>query len=139
MVARGRLWEHPGHPKRPQSAQKVSILHKYFAHPFERASWPALSPKPAQNYMTETAFGLRRRERIACWPFYEKVVRLQHFSRILTPFWVPSRPTWVTLGSRWHSFSPLGAESLSGLWKSSRLKPKPDRVRGQSLSKRQGI
>ena len=73
MVARGRLWEYPGHPKPSQSAQKVSILHKYCAHPFERAPWPALWPKPAQNYMTETMFGLRRRERIACWPFYKKL------------------------------------------------------------------
>ena len=89
MLARGRLWEHPGHQKPPQRAQNTSILHKYFAHRFQRASWPALWQKPGQKYMSETAFGLRRRERIACWPFCEKVVLGPHFCRILVSIWVP--------------------------------------------------
>ena len=75
MVARGSLWEHPGHQKPPQSIQNTNIIYKYFAHRFQRASWPALWQKPGQNYMAETVFGLRRRERIACWPFYEKLAR----------------------------------------------------------------
>ena len=41
--------ERPGHPKRTQIAQNVNILHKYFAHRFPRASWPAVWPKPPQN------------------------------------------------------------------------------------------
>ena len=72
MVARESLWGHPGHQKRHQSTQNTNILHKYFAHRFQRASWPALWQKPGQNYMSETMFGLRRRERIAGWPFYKK-------------------------------------------------------------------
>ena len=31
MVAQGSLWEHPGHRKRPQSAQNICTWHKYFA------------------------------------------------------------------------------------------------------------
>ena len=118
MVARGSLWGHPGHRKRLQSMQNNSTLHKYFAHRFQRASWPALWQKPRQNYMAETVFGLRRRERIACWPFYEKLVRGPYFLKLLASFWVPNGATWVILGSRWHFFSPLGSVSLSGLWKS---------------------
>ena len=58
MVAQGSLWEHPGRPEGPQSAQDMSILHKYFAHRFLRASWPALWPKLGQNYMPKTVFRL---------------------------------------------------------------------------------
>jgi hypothetical protein len=96
----------------------MSILHKYFAHRFQGACCPALLLKPAQNDMSETMFGLRRRERIACWPFYEKLTHGTHVLMILASFWVPNRATWVTLGSRWQFFSPLGSVSLSGSWKS---------------------
>ena len=139
MLARGRLWEHPGHQKPPQRAQNTSILHKYFAHRFQRASWPALWQKPGQKYMSETAFGLRWRERIACWLFCEKVVLGPHFLRILVSIWVPNRVTCVTLRSRWHFFSPLGSVSLSGLWKPPDRGPNSHQARGQSLSNRQGI
>ena len=139
MVAQGSLWEHPGHPKRPQSAQNISILHKYFAHRFLRASWPALWPKLAQNYMSETVFGLRRRERIACWPFSQKLTPGSHFWRILAPFWVPNRGTLGILGPTMPLFFGAGCEVVVRAMEPSRPSPNSYRVRGQSLSIRLGI
>ena len=139
IVARGNLREHPGHPKRLQSVSNISILHKYFAHGFQKASRPVLWPKPAQKYMSETVFGLRRRERIACWPFYEKLVRRAHVSKDFGVALGSKSRHLGHFGFTMALFSPLGAQSLSGLWKLPEISRDLNHAGGQSLSKRQVI
>jgi hypothetical protein len=117
IIAQGSFLGAPWAPKTAPTRTKDIILHKYFACRFYRAAWPALWPKPAQKYMTETVFGLRRRERIACWSFADKIVRGTHFWRILASCWVPNRATWVTSCSKGGAVWPVGSVSLSGLWK----------------------